>query len=200
MQKKCIGCKREISWGNSSCPFCGAAQSRLRHYGSSLALAIIVLAALGWVSHKSFQSLLEQSKQQLLENNQQQVTAANERIQALVNQIAELESQLKSAQQNNQQLKENQSAKSDERQSEIQTLKSQLASAQKETEKQEGRASWLGRENNRLKSELNSLKSELAALKTSNESQSSNSQSLLPADPPTVETTPESSDDETNNR
>lgn len=158
MQKQCIGCQREISWGQNECPFCGASQSRLKYYRPQLLILLLLIAAGLWGGRTVYQQALASAQQSMAEENQAIIQQNESQIQSLQTALAEKESELTTLQTELNQLKESQSSSASETQSQLKELRTQLTSAKAEVEKQQGRANWLGKENIRLKSEIDQLK------------------------------------------
>ena len=159
MKKQCIGCKREISKGQSDCPICGSPQSFIRYHRPLILTFILISAtALGlsqWYISKSIQSA-ELEKQQLVATETLKLTKETERLK---NELQNAKRDLASASQQLSQFETQQSAKTTEASQLAGQLKTQLAQSQANEKKQSDRAGWLNRENRRLKAEIESLKS-----------------------------------------
>ncbi len=177
MNKHCIGCQREISWGDNACPFCGASQSYIKYHFKSVVLVIIVLGALGYGGKTLFDLALAKSEQKITEQSQQELTQAKQSIAEKQTLITDLKKQLADATQKIEEFEKQKSANASQAQAASASLKQQLDATQKELEKQQGRAGWLGRENTRLKNEMNTLQQKLVQATT----QSANNSVPLPA-------------------
>ncbi len=162
MQKQCIGCQREISWGHNECPFCGASQSRLKYYRPQLLILLLLTAVGFWAGRYIHQQALTTAKLSIAEENQAIIQQNESQIQSLNAVLKEKEGELAILRTELNQLKENQSSNASETQNQLNDLRNQLTSAKAEAEKQQGRADWLGRENVRLKQEVEQLKQSLA--------------------------------------
>ncbi len=161
MQKQCIGCQREISWGDNECPFCGASQSRLKYYRPQL-LLLLLLIAVGLLGGRYIhQQALASAEQSMAENNHAIIQKNESQIQALQTALKDKESELTNLRTELNQLRDSQSSSASETESQLNELRNQLTSAKAEAEKQLGRANWLGKENVRLKSEIDQLKQAL---------------------------------------
>ncbi|MEE4244576.1 MAG: hypothetical protein V2I33_04150 [Kangiellaceae bacterium] len=151
MAKHCSGCKREISWGNKDCPFCGSSHSSVFNSIKVLVVPAVVAmssaAATYWYSEQlnnqkseALATELQQVKQQLIDQEvklQKEIDTLNEEVAAA-----------------NEAKRTNSSALAEQNK----LLQQQLEASSQEIAKQKGRAGWLGRENRRLSNELTALK------------------------------------------
>lgn len=185
MSKHCTGCKREISWGQKDCPFCGTSQSRIRQFLPYLTAVAVILGAAFWFGTLFLDQSISKIREQVQHEMSTQLEAERETIQNLNQQVADLRQQLAASDSELIKLKSQQSSSINEAQAENESLKNQLQTAQQEAERQKGRANWLGRENVKLKDEVDSLKQQLTEL------QQRQSQSLVPQISPPLSTTKE---------
>jgi len=154
MKKRCIGCKREIPWGQQDCPFCGAPQGFLRYHSRSIIVLLLVIAASGWGGYQLTQQLNQKAATDMARQIEIQTSAANEKVAQLQAELKTVNQKLQLSEEKLKQASEKVSASSSRNDEQIAELQQKLAAAEKEAKSQQGRAGWLGRENVRLKAEL----------------------------------------------
>jgi len=165
MTANCIACGREIPDKKVECPYCGASQSLILKYGKWLLLAAVAVVAVVLVARQlasvEVQSAVKQARGELAGQ-----------IQSLEESLSQQRHISEQLQQENAQLKneldalKKQAAKTAAEQSKgEQSLQKQLNNAKAEAKRHSDRASWLGRENARLKNEVAQLNQQLKTLK-----------------------------------
>lgn len=160
MVKRCIACKREISLGQSNCYICGASQSYFRYYLKSGSLFVLMIGAITGTSYWYIeQSIL---KMELAQNLRLSAKTTQSEVK-----IDELEKQLVQAHQENGEVV-TKLAKVEEKTLQSNQTASQadikLQDSVKRAIKAEQRASWLSKENRRIKAENKTLTDKLALL------------------------------------
>ncbi|WMS87927.1 hypothetical protein [Pleionea litopenaei] len=158
MASHCRGCQREISWGNKDCPFCGQSNSSISgflKFISLLTLFLFISGSLGYGyaewQKKHYQEEIKSSYDRQIQELSQANQATENKNQELIEERSSLLTQVDK-------LKSAQSSSNNASDEQIANLKQQLDNAEQEAKRQEGRASWLGKENQRYKDELESLK------------------------------------------
>ena len=152
MEKRCIGCKREIGRGQQECYVCGAPQSYVRYYIKSWVVSVLLFVSLVGVGYWYLDKIIRQAE---LENVQQ--VAAKEAEAA--KRIQDLELRLVQSYQKIQLVEANIVQNSDTATQD----KLKFDEAEKRAFKAEERAGWLGRENRRFKAKVQELTDKLAA-------------------------------------
>lgn len=158
MNKQCIGCKREISTGHSECPICGAPQSFIRYHRSSILFFILVSMAVLLSAHWYIGKIQESSALENQKMVEQKTLESTQKISLLEEQLGQTKEELAQANTQVSQLQTQQSNQSSQANSQVSQLKQQLTQAQANEKRQSDRASWLSRENQRLKTEIETLK------------------------------------------
>ena len=163
MQKRCIGCKRNIAKDLQQCYFCGAHQGFIRYYRNSIIVTLILLLAVLWSGYRYIEKITLDA----------QVTAAQiaeNKNNELIHQLNQTKLQLEQAnnrfEQANEKIKQAQ-ANATQGSDLLGESKLQLQQQQDKTKKAESRANWLSKENGRLKSEIKSLTEKLAEIESS---------------------------------
>jgi chromosome segregation ATPase len=157
MQKKCINCKREIEAKQKQCYLCGAEQSYFKRFSKNLLLLALILIAAGTLAKHYHQAALIKAEQQSQAAVSSQLEQLNSKIQSLEKSLTTSQQQLIDKQGKLSELEAQQSASASQTDQVSQALEQQLATTKASEKKQRDRASWLGRENVRLKAELEQL-------------------------------------------
>ncbi len=163
-KNRCIGCKRDIASGHKNCPFCGASQSFVRYHMKGGVFLLLAMAALVFGGYQYVESFIKQTKANIAKQAQTEKRATKEKIQQLKVMLEKTKQELELANQTLLQIEEQKSTTSSQANQVVSQLKKQLVTAEEVAKKQEGRASWLGRENTRLKAELKTLKDKVSAI------------------------------------
>ncbi|NVK89185.1 MAG: hypothetical protein HWE13_13705 [Gammaproteobacteria bacterium] len=166
MSRQCRGCQREIAWGSQDCPFCGTTNNQATQWFKRLGqllgfCAVVIVAGYGLAEWRVASETAEISAQL-----NQQIATLNARNQQLEQQVNTQQQEMQQLKQRQDELKAAGSDTSAALTDEITTLKVSLAASEQERERQEGRASWLGKENTRLKDEVTTLQQQVATLNT----------------------------------
>jgi len=185
MTANCIGCGREIPDKKVECPYCGASQSLILKYGKwSLMVGVAVVAVVlvaRQLASVEVQSAVKQARGELaaqiqsLEESLSQQQHISEQLQQENAQLKnELDALKKQAAQTAAELSKGE-----------QSLQKQLNNAKAGAKRHSDRASWLGRENARLKNEIAQLNQQLKTLKEASAQPPAPTQIIPePAEPP----------------
>ncbi len=154
MEKRCIGCKREIGRGQQECYICGAPQSYVRYYIKSWVVSVVLFVGLVAVGYWYVDKIIRQAE---LDNAQ--LVGVKEADAAKI--IQDLELRLEQSHQKIQLVEANIVQNSDTANQD----KLKFDEAEKRAIKAEERAGWLSRENRRFKAKVQELTDKLATAK-----------------------------------
>lgn len=195
MNKQCIGCKREISTSHSECPICGAPQSFIRYYRSSILFFILVSLTALFSAHWYIGKIQESSELENQKIVEQKNLEATQKISSLEQELNQAKEDLAQANTQVQQLQTQQSDQSSQTNTQVNQLKQQLGQAQANEKRQSDRAGWLSRENQRLKNEIETLK---AASISSTQVPTSNTQTTDTTEPAQTDQSEQQDDTDAN--